>query len=226
MIAWRRRLLHASLYGLCALSLIHCVRVEIATASSDSPSAASQAVQQVLATAAVPDEGRRQGEVSLGVRDGVVVIETFLESRLLRRVVAEITLKEEANWPRDGEGGDDSATYCRELAAAERAIWREHQREDRRRTAVPRLVIELSLSEQVAKLVIYDLPPDAEAGRAGIGERRLVAEPRLSRPYLERNLYLIAEDALGLTPEETARRIREAGAWAPSVAVDGGGSSP
>ncbi|MEE8311864.1 MAG: hypothetical protein V3R77_06370 [Candidatus Binatia bacterium] len=175
------------------------------------------AAERVIAAAPVPDAERPHGEVTLLVRDRSSVVETFLHSRLLRRVVAEIVLKEEANWPRDGAYGSDSLAYAQALESAEREIWRKHQREDRRRATEPALIIELTVTETGAGLALFELPVDAPAERASLESRTLVARPALARVYLERNFYRIIEDALEIAPGEAARRLREAGGWAPPV---------
>ncbi|TFH18581.1 MAG: hypothetical protein E4H03_14460 [Myxococcales bacterium] len=175
------------------------------------------AAERVIATAPVPDDERPHGEVTLLVRGRSSVVETFLHSRLLRRVVAESVLKEEANWPRDGRHGSDSLAYAQALESAEREIWRKHQRDDRRRATDPVLVIELTVSETGAGLALFELPVGAPAERASLESRTVVARPALAREYLERNFYRIIEDALAIAPTDAAGRLRAAGGWAPPV---------
>lgn len=171
----------------------------------------------MVASAAVPDAERPHGEVTLLVRAGESVIETFLHSRVLRRVVAEIALKEEAAWPPHSRFAADRARYVRALERAERAVWRKHQRLDERRTHVPKLLIEITVSASAAEVALFELPVAASAERASLARRTLLERLSLAREYVERSFYLIAQDALGIAPADVARRVEAGGGWAPPL---------
>jgi hypothetical protein len=175
----------------------------------------------VVRRATVPATGSPQGEVRLIDRDGAVVVQTLLESRVLVRIVREIGLKEDRGWPETNELRAESRRYLDALTEAAQAVLHEHARRPELRDEPQRLVIEFVLAPDAAVVAIYELPADDLRDRDRLPERKLVRSLDLDRAYVERNVTLIAEDSLGMDADQVRRetaRIFDTndGALAPS----------
>lgn len=151
--------------------------------------------EQILARAPVPDAQRRVGEVLLIRRGAADVVETRLDTTLLRRVVAEIGSKEAANWPADTPGGVASARY---VAALEQAVETlaprppAGSRQRRARRSV-RLFIAFTLDDDTARVTIGRFAPAAD----GI-ERTPLTTLDLPPDYVRENMRLIVADSFDL----------------------------
>lgn len=77
----------------------------------------------ILNRVVVPSNERPQGEVQLIQRRDLLVVQTLLSSRILKRVVATIDIKENQSWPAQREGHADSLRYRDELYRAAEKSW-------------------------------------------------------------------------------------------------------
>ena len=153
------------------------------------------AADRVLARVPVPDAQRRVGEVLLIQRGAADVVETRLDTTLLRRVVAEIGHKEAANWPAGTVGGVASARYVAALEQAVDTLAPRPPAGSRQRHArrAVRVFIAFALDDNSARVTIGRFAPAAD----GI-ERAPLTTLDLPPDYVRENMRLIAADSLHL----------------------------
>jgi len=177
-----------------ALLLLAC-----AYAPAASLPAFDAATDRVVKRTIVPDDVRRQGEVRLVARGDAVVVQTLLETRILRRAVAEIRKKEERNWPVGAAGHDDMRRYVDALATVAGELGAAHP--DQRH----RLLIELVATADGGGVVIGTFEGDEDDGALRPTGARTMATPAVGRDYLLRNMRLILADAFDLDEDEVDR---------------------
>jgi hypothetical protein len=179
-------------------------------AASCAASSGARAADEVLARAAVPNTERPVGEVRLLRRGDVTVVQTLLVTRLLPRVIAEISMKEERNWPAELPGHADMVAYVQALNAAQEQLRAALPAADARNVADAdrrlRLLIELSASPTSAGVEIAEFTPVAEDRPYDVASRRPLARPVVERSYVLRNMRLILADAFHI-PETDVDRI-------------------
>ena len=113
-------ILLASLFS--SASLADTLQQEVLDASRD----------RVVARVVVPSVDKPQGEVQVLRRGDLLVVQTLLASRILKRVVAAIDQKEQRRWPDTRTGHIDSKRYRDELFRATSETWsRFKQRSDK-----------------------------------------------------------------------------------------------
>jgi len=78
---------------------------------------------QILERTVVPAVEKPQGEVRLIRRGPLLVVQTLLASRVLKRVVGVIDTKEQNRWPEGSDGYFDSTRYRNELFLATNKSW-------------------------------------------------------------------------------------------------------
>jgi hypothetical protein len=86
------------------------------------PSGVQASADSVTWRASIPAEPPHQGEVRLIRRDSALVMQTILNSKVLKHVIAAIQKKELRAWPEDREGWVDSRRYSDELYRAYDAV--------------------------------------------------------------------------------------------------------
>jgi hypothetical protein len=154
---------------------------------------------KVYARAAVPDEARKVGEVKLLERDGTTVVETVLSTRVIERVVAEIRLKEEQNWPPGSEGRADMERYVAALTDAAHLLRARIPPADARNIDDPErrahLVIDFRADATRADVELADFDTADASTPFDPGVRRSLATLNLGRAYVLRNMRLILADA-------------------------------
>ena len=160
----------------------------------------------------VPSADRPQGEVRIVRRNGRLVVQTLLKTKVLKRVIGAIADKERRGWPEGASGYADARRYLAALETFQQAALAQ------RDAAGP------DADRHVNALIEFiDAPerPFVAIGSAEIdgakNEMRLVgrAAPviiELSAEYVRRNMRLIVADAFHVTPEEASARIARAGA--------------
>ncbi len=157
----------------------------------------------IVRSAFVPSEDRQQGEVRLIRRDGAAVMQTVLYTTILKRVVAEIRMKELASWPPDREGHADALRYIAALGEARDRIQDRFAKRgsggDRRRT----MLIEFILSGEASLVTIAEPRLEEANGHMRVVSRRPIAVLDLSRTYVRGDIYEIARDALKLGGKES-----------------------
>lgn len=163
----------------------------------------------VHARTAVPDEARKLGEVKLITRGTSTVVQSVLVTRVLPRAVAEIRLKEEANWPVGSVGRDDMQRYVAALEEAATTLRAELGPADARTAAdeerrVP-LLIEFRVDDVVAEVAIATFEPKDSGSPFDPMSIRILATPALARPYVLANMRLILADAFRVSTDDLAR---------------------
>ena len=170
---------------------------------------AASAEEHVYARAAVPDEARKVGEVRLLEREGATVVETVLATRVIERVVAEIRLKEERNWPPDCEGHADMTRYTTALADAAKAIRAKVGPADARNADDPtrraRLLIDFRADAEHADVELAEFDAGDTGAPLEPTARRTLTTLPLSRVYVLRNMRLILADAFHVPESELAK---------------------
>jgi hypothetical protein len=180
------------------------------------PAAAGREV--VVDRAFVPSEKRPQGEVRLVRRDGHAVVQTILYTRVLKRVLANISGKERRNWPAGQAGHEEMERY---VAALEEYRVKEGgtagdesstgadagtAASGRRKT----MLIEFVEAGDRSFVAIGGVELEGSGGDVRIRKRGTPAVLALSSVYVGRNMRLIVADAFGLSPEEAGRRVARA----------------
>jgi len=182
---------------------------------------------RILQRAPITSRGRTHGEVRLVERGSVRVVQTVLYSKLLRRVLAEIGERERENWPADREGHEASARYLAALERAERAIPPASDRgadAERRRS----LLIEFAVSNSGEGVALLAPQLKELDGALVIEGTRLIEVLELPREFIQRNIWLIAEEHFAIQPDELARLLAPPGAAQTenAQAEETGGSRP
>ncbi len=177
----------------------------------------------VVRSAFVPSEEQRQGEVRLVRRDGAAVMQTVLDTTILKRVVAEIRKKELASWPPGRAGHDDALRYIAALGEARDRIQERAARQGRRAGRRRTMLIEFILSPDASLVAFAEPQVEVADGHMRVAARRPIAILELSRRYVRGDIYEIARDALGLGRRE-AREILEP--LLPPESAEGAGTSP
>ncbi|ANM29133.1 hypothetical protein ABI59_05260 [Acidobacteria bacterium Mor1] len=145
-----------------------------------------------------PGEKRIQGEVRLVDRDGHLVVQTVLYSKVLKRVLGSIVEKEEGNWP---AAHDDSIAYRNSLnetvtmvVDAPRGVGNSRQRA---------VLIEFFVWNEKGFVVLSGASID-ERSDEFLRVRRLAAPTNtleLNVDYVQENMALILADSFELSRE-------------------------
>lgn len=206
-------------HPLCLLALLVglVAHGSLALAAETMPAALSTRVHAggaLLAQAYVPEPSRRVGEVRLLRRGATRIAQTLLYTKLLKRVVAEISNKERRNWlPGDAAYGA-SELYLSALATAAASLERPKVADrtgDRRR----RLLIEFVYDDSVAAVVFSRFESREESGVIVITQRQPITWLELDRAYVARNIDLIAGDAVHLDAKAIAELWQQPAASEP-----------
>ncbi len=199
MAAWMRRLdtrlLAVLILGVASLP----AAAAEGTPTADYARLLDGARDEIVRSEFVPSALLPVGEVRLIRRGPAVVMQTVLDTKFLKRAVAEIRKKDEADWPASRRGHDDAMKYVEAIQAAQAGIQERSRGRDRRL----RMLIEFILSRDASIVAIAE-PSLAEAG----GHMRVVAKRQiailpLSRNYVRGNIYEIAWDALKLDRKQS-----------------------
>ncbi len=145
-----------------------------------------------------PGEKRVQGEVRLVDRDGHLVVQTVLYSKVLKRILGRIIEKEQANWPAAPDGSlayrnslDETVTM---VVEAPRGVGNSRQRG---------VLIEFFVWNEKGFVVISGASID-ERSDEFLRVRRLSAPTNtleLSVDYVQENMALILADSFELSRE-------------------------
>jgi len=156
----------------------------------------------VVSRTYVPTAERKVGEVRTLRRGAAIVVQTLLYSKILKRVVAEIRLKEDANWPPEHPLRGEAQRFLDALDAARldarRALPKESS--DRRQ----RVWLEFVRTPEQVVVFIGTFAAKRETGDVEIAARTVTATLPLSRSYIERNMRLIVADAHGIAETDVA----------------------
>lgn len=171
-------------------------------------------VDRVVATTPVPDAVRKVGDTRLLARGDAVVVQTLLSTKMMSRVVAEIRIKEEKNWPDGQPGADARVAYIDALTAArdvlEKRVPVGPEWIDRRQ----RLLIEFAADPVHASFTIGTFEEVPRPDQPGPATREVFTHQEVSRDYVLHSIRLIVADSFRVDEKE-ADRI---GPLAPAVA--------
>jgi len=162
----------------------------------------------ILRRTVVPSAEQPQGEVQLIQRRDLLVVQTLLSSRVLKRVVAAIDAKESRNWPEVREGYIDSNHYREELFRATEKSWEAFRQRSDRNQARQTLAIEFILGPKHA-LIALSLPQLTEDdGNLRLIDKQPVKIWRGSDDYVRENLFEIIQDSFHLDDIATEELLK------------------
>lgn len=163
---------------------------------------------RILARVIVPSIEQPQGEVQLLQRGNLLVVQTLLSSRILKRVVAAIDAREQRNWPETVEGHLASLRYRDELFRATEESWqRFRQRNDRNETHQT-LAIEFILAAETSLIALSVPTLRGDYGHLQLIDKQPVKSWRVNGDYVRKNIFKIIEDSFRLDQTATAERLK------------------
>ncbi len=157
------------------------------------------------------------GEVRVVQRDGAVVLQTLLQTVLMRRVVAEIRKKEEANWPSDRPGSESSQRYVAALERVQRLLWQQRARSTRGPNPPQRLAIEFVQGTREAWVGLGTFELQGNPTEFNLSALRLLERLDLDRRYIGENIRLILADACHLDQDAIDRLLRSVSTGQPTA---------
>lgn len=169
----------------------------------------AEASERVITACVVPSLEQAVGEVRLLRRGGVDVVQTLLETTLMRRVVAEIRVKEERNWPAGQAGSKDAQRYLSALELVQQSLWKQAAASGNGSIPAQRLAIEFRVDGDRASVLLAEFRAEGEIGRRRAVQLIPRAELALTRLYVRRNMRLILEDACHPNGEQIDQWLRE-----------------
>lgn len=165
------------------------------------PLAGQEISEVVIRSAPVPDRPPYHGEVKLIRRDSTLVMQTILNSKVLRHVVAAIQKKEFRQWPEDRAGWLDSRRYSNELFQAYEVIQaraKDLQGDDR----YLKLMIEFVLEGKRSYVALYAPVVQQDGDHYLVKDKGLLKKLKISRTYAYENLLAIAQDSFKIEARE------------------------
>jgi len=135
-------------------------------------------------------------------------MQTILNSKVLKHVIAAIQKKELRAWPEDREGWVDSRRYSDELYRAYDAVRTNAKDREDKGDRHLRLMIEFVLEERHNFVTFYAPTLTKRGEQYSVQEKKLLKKLNTSRAYLYNNLLEIARDSFQLNEEETLRLMQ------------------
>jgi len=185
-------------------TLVFCLVCILMTTSSSKVQASTETL---IWRSPIPAKPPYQGEVRLIRRDAALVMQTILNSKVLRHVVAAIQKKEFSAWPEDREGWIDSRRYSDELYRAYESI----QARVKRRKNSDRylnLLIEFVLQERHSFVALYEPTLSKSGNQFSVKEKEILKKMNTSRTYIYKSLQEIAQDSFQLEEQEVLRLLQ------------------
>jgi hypothetical protein len=153
----------------------------------------------------VRGQGGVHGEVALYRSNETRIVETLLYSRVLKRVVAEIAVREADAWPEGSPGAEDSSAYVEALERAQKKVWWESARDPAQRDRVQEMAISFEAGRTEARVSLFAVTTGPGPGqRRQVADRRLLEVVPVSLEYAIRDQRLIVEDAFGVDSQKAA----------------------
>jgi len=176
-----------------------------------SPRFASQLTPEndlVVRRMIVPSPEQPHGEVQVIQRDGLVVVQTVLASRLLKRVAAAISAKELKRWPEGSDGYAGSLRYRDELYRAVGEAWQIFRKRQDTSDKFQYLAIEFIVGERY-NLIALSLPVlDGPYGKLVVKDKRVVAVWSAPRDYVLANSAVIIADNFDQGEKQAAQWLK------------------
>jgi len=152
----------------------------------------------ILQRVVVPSSEQPQGEVQLIRRRDLLVVQTLLSSRILKRVVAAIDAKEGRSWPEAREGHAESNHYREALFRATEKSWLAFRQRSDRNQDHQTLSIEFILGPKRA-LIALSLPQLTEDdGNLQLTDKQPLQVWRGAEDYVRQNIFEIIKDSFHL----------------------------
>ncbi|HYD47116.1 MAG TPA: hypothetical protein VEB21_02145 [Terriglobales bacterium] len=154
------------------------------------------------------------GEVRLLRRGNASVVQTMLYTEVLRRVVGEISKKENNNWPQDHPQRGDAARFLDALTEAQQIMWSKVPKHERGADRRQNLLIEFVLSPEASVVLFSEYELRDGPDGVEITDRRLLSSLELSREYVRRNMELIVADSFKVPAGEARTLLAALPGWA------------
>lgn len=197
--------------GVCCLSVLTALTPFVSGAREAGSRYAEQldwTQDQIVKRVVVPSRDEPQGEVRLIRRHDLLVVQTLLSSRILKRVVAAIDAKERRSWPEAREGHVASIRYREELFRATEKAWEVFRQRGNRDETRQALAIEFILGNEKS-LIALSLPQIAgEYGALRLTDKRPVKVWRVSGDYVRENALEIIKDSFHLDDAEARELLK------------------
>jgi len=194
------------LMGLCCLNGLAWAAAE---SGSRQAGQADWSEDRILERVIVPSAEQPQGEVQLLQRQKLLVVQTLLSSRILKRVVAAIDGKEERNWPETSEGYLASLRYRDELFRATEESWQAFRQRSDRNQKQQTLAIEFILGADKS-MIALSLPKLAGPyGHFQLIDKQPLKSWRVNGDYVRNNMVKIIADSFQLDERAAEERLQE-----------------
>jgi hypothetical protein len=135
-------------------------------------------------------------------------MQTILNSKVLRHVIAAIQKKELRAWPEDRQGWVDSRRYSEELYRAYETVQNQAKGRKDKSDRHLKLLIEFVLEERHSFVTFYAPTLGKENERFSIQEKRVLNKMNASRGYIYNNLKEIARDSFQLEEQDAWRLLQ------------------
>lgn len=172
------------------------------------PSVVQASPDSVIWRAPIPAEPPHQGEVRLIRRDSALVMQTILNSKVLKHVIAAIQKKELRAWPEDREGWVDSRRYSDELYRAYEVVLTDTKDREDKADRHLRLMIEFVLEERRSFVIFYVPTLTVRGEQYSVQEKKALKKLITSRGYLYNNLREIVRDSFQLDEKEALKLMQ------------------
>jgi hypothetical protein len=160
---------------------------------------------RLVAHAFVRAQGAVHGEVSILRAAESETVETLLYSRVLKRVVAEIALRESKAWPVGQPGAEESRAYIDALDRAQKKVWWLTANKPQSRDRVQEMAIDFTVGEESAKVALFAVRTrDGDDDRRRVVERDLLETLSVNRDYALRNQRLIVASTFEVDERQAA----------------------
>ena len=163
---------------------------------------AEKGTSQIIQRAPVPEKPPYQGEVRLVRRESALVVQTVLNSKVMRHLVAAIQKKELRTWPENRDGWLDSRHYSEALYLAYERVQTRAKSREKSSSRYLQLLIEFVLDERRSYVGFYEPTLIQDADRLDIKEKELLEKIKVSRAYAYNNMQVILQDRFKLEAEE------------------------
>ncbi len=184
--------------------LVFCLASFLMALSSSNVQASTETL---IWRAPIPANPPYQGEVRLIRRDSALVMQTILNSKVLRHVVAAIQKKELRDWPEDREGWIDSRRYSDELYRVYESI-QARAKKRKRSDRYLNLLIEFILQERHSFVALYEPTLSKSGDQFSVQEKEVLKKMNTSRAYIYKNLQEIARDSFQLEEQEVLKLLQ------------------
>ena len=197
--------------GICCLAVLTALTPFASGAQETGSRYAEQlgwTQDQIVRRVVVPSRDQPQGEVRLIRRHNLLVVQTLLSSRILKRVVAAIDAKERRHWPEAHEGHVASSRYREELFRATEKAWEFFRQRGNRDETRQTLAIEFILGNEKS-LIALSLPQIAgEYGTLRLIDKLPVKVWRVSGDYVRENALEIIKDSFHLDDADAKELLK------------------